>query len=310
VLPDVQFLKPEIPIKINRVGAKGVRKLVKVNEKDGNPIILISNFDVFIDLPPDMKGANLSRNFEVIDEVIEELTSKPVKKIEELCLSIAEILLKRHEYATRSEVYMNSELIIRKETPITNQVTQEVVKIICEAICWKDGVKNVLVGAEVTGFTVCPCAQELIKVKAIEELKKIGFNNGEIKKILETIPIPSHNQRGRAMIKIQVTKDFSPSIDELIQIAKRSMSMEIYEVLKREDELKVVWDAHKNPRFVEDCVRLMAKLIVETFKDAPDNVIVILRQENEESIHQHNVLAERIATIGELRKELSKNSLN
>jgi len=40
--------------------------------RDNRPIVLISNFEVFVDLPSDRKGANLSRNFEVIDEVLEE----------------------------------------------------------------------------------------------------------------------------------------------------------------------------------------------------------------------------------------------
>jgi len=305
VLPDVQFLKPDVPLKLNRVGAKGIKKLVKVARDEGRPIILISNFEVFVDLPPSMKGANLSRSFEVIDEVIENLTAKPVKRLEDLCLKIAEMLLERHEYATKAEVRMDSELIMKKKTPLTAQRTQEVVKISCEAVYWRNGRRRIFVGAEVVGITACPCAQELVKAKASEELKKVGFNEDEIRKILEIVPVATHNQRGRAMIKIQVKDDFSPSIDQLIDIARRSMSFEIYEVLKREDELEVVWKAHKNPRFVEDCVRLMARYVVETFKDAPDDVIVLFRQENEESIHQHNVIAERIATIGELRREIN-----
>ncbi len=305
MLPDVQFLKPEIPIKLNRVGAVGIKKLVKVDRGDRRPIILISSFDVFVDLPPNMKGANLSRNFEVIDDVLENITAKPVKRIEDLCLKIAEMLLDRHEYATKSEVKMRSELILKKKTPVTAQKTQEVAKILSEAAVWRNGRKNVFVGAEIVGITACPCAQELVKAKSAEKLRELGFSDDDIRKILEAIPVATHNQRGRATIKMQVTDDFSPPIDKLIEIAKRSMSYEIYEVLKREDELEVVWKAHKNPRFVEDCVRLMAVFVVREFPDAPDDILVLFRQENEESIHQHNVVAERIATMGELRRELS-----
>ncbi len=305
VLPDVQFLKPEIPIKLNRVGAVGIKKLVKVERKEKRPIILISNFDVFVDLPPSMKGANLSRNFEVIDDILENLTAKPVRRLEDLCLKIAEILLERHEYATKAEVKMESELILKKRTPVTSQITQEVVKILSEAIVCRDGKKNVFVGAEVVGITACPCAQELVKAKSAEKLRELGFGEKEIEKILNAIPLATHNQRGKALIKMQVSESFSPSIDKLIEIAKRSMSYEVYEVLKREDELEVIWNAHRNPRFVEDCVRLMARFVVEEFDDAPDEILVFFRQENEESIHQHNVVAERIATMGELRRELS-----
>ncbi len=304
MLPDIQFLRPEVPIRINRVGVVGVKKLVEVERTGKRPIILISKFDVFVDLPEEMKGANLSRNFEAIDEVLEALTERPVKKIEDLCLKIAETLLNRHEYATKAEVKMDSELILKKRTPVTARKTQEVVKIIGEAVVWRNGGRRVFVGAEVVGVTACPCAQEMVKARVREKLRKMGFGDEDIDKILNAIPLASHNQRGRALIKIEV-RDFTPNIDKLIEIAKKAMSGEIYEVLKREDELEVVWKAHLNPRFVEDCVRLMAKMVIEEFPNAPDDVIVFFRQENEESIHQHNVVAEKIATMGELRRELS-----
>jgi len=306
VLPDVQFTKPDVPIRLNRVGAVGIKKLVEVERREGRPIVLISDFDVFVDLPPSMKGANLSRNFEVIDEVIERKTSKPVKKIENLCTEIAEVLLERHEYATKAEVRMRSELILKKRTPVTRQRTQEVVVILSDAKVRRDGWKNVFVGAEVVGTTACPCAQELVRAKVVERLKEIGFGDEEIERILKVVPLATHNQRGRARIMMQVCEDFTPEIDRLVDIAKRAMSYEIYEVLKREDELEVVWRVHENPRFVEDCVRLMAKFVVEEFPQAPDEALVFFRQENEESIHQHNVVAERVATMGELRREICR----
>jgi len=308
MLPDVQLLKPEVPIELSRVGATGIKKLVQVARDGKRPIILISTFDVFVDLSPGRKGVNLSRNFEAIDEVLENLTAKPVKWIEDLNLKIVEALLERHDYAKKAEVYMTSELILRKKTPATQQTTQEVVKILCEASKWRNGKNRVFVGVEVTGITACPCAQELLRAKATRKLEEAGFSKEQIAKIFEAVPVATHNQRGRAMIKIQVTDEFNPSIEQLIDIAKSSMSYDIYEILKREDELEVVEKAHRNPRFVEDSVRLMAKAVVETFKNAPDNVMVFFRQENEESIHQHNVIAERIATMGELRRELSNSA--
>jgi GTP cyclohydrolase-4 len=94
MLPDVQLLKPEVPIGLSRVGATGIKKLVQVTRDGRRPIILISTFDVFVDLLPSRKGVNLSRNFEAIDEVIENLTAKPVKWIEDLNLKIVETAVK------------------------------------------------------------------------------------------------------------------------------------------------------------------------------------------------------------------------
>ena len=82
------------------------------------------------------------------------------------------------------------------------------------------------------------------------------------------------------------------------------MSSEIYELMKRSDEAAVVEKAHRRPRFVEDCVREAIGGVVELFGDMGDGTFVMARQENLETIHQHNVVAERFGLLGELRREL------
>jgi GTP cyclohydrolase-4 len=82
------------------------------------------------------------------------------------------------------------------------------------------------------------------------------------------------------------------------------MSSDIYELLKRSDEAEVVERAHRRPRFVEDSVREMIRMAVEEFAVFGDDAFVSGRQENLETIHQHNVVAERHGLIGELRREL------
>ncbi len=303
MLPDVQTLEPEIPIGLSRVGARGIKKLVQVKREGKRPIILISTFDVFVNLPSSRKGVNLSRNFEAVDEVIERITWEPVENVEDLVLRMTDELLERHEYADEAEVRMRAELIMRKRTPASEIKTQEVVNIFCNAKKRRNGEEKVMVGVEVYGITVCPCAQELVRANTVRRLEKI-LSEEELSEVVKLIPFASHNQRGRALIMIESRKEFRPRIEDLIRIAKSSMSYEVFEILKRSDELEVVEKAHFKPMFVEDSVRQMAKALVETFKDAPDDAEVYLRQLNEESIHQHDVIAERRATIGELRKEL------
>ncbi len=302
-LPDIQMRFPEIPVRLNRVGARKIKKLVLVDRGEKRPVVLVSSFDVFVDLDESLKGANLSRNFEAIDEVVEKLTLKPVRWIEELTESIARELLKRHEYATQAEVMMSSELIMRKRTPVSNNRTQEVVRIFATSKACRSGVGETWIGVEVWGTTACPCAQELMRARVEERLKMEGFGEEEIEKILKCITMPTHNQRGRAEVWIQL-RDYRVSFERLIEIARAGMSCEIYELLKREDEAEVVERAHRNPLFVEDSVRKMAEKCVETLKNAPPETRVVLRQENEESIHQHNVMAEISASLGELRRVL------
>ncbi len=82
------------------------------------------------------------------------------------------------------------------------------------------------------------------------------------------------------------------------------MSSEIYELMKRSDEGAVVEKAHRRPRFVEDCVREMVRGIVDGFPMLTDRHFISARQENLETIHQHNVTAERFGLLGEIRREL------
>ncbi len=289
----------------------GVKKLVKVERgNDERPVVLISNFEVFVDLPSDRKGANLSRNFEVIDEVLEQAINRPVYEIEELCGEIAKRLLSRHEYASRAEVKMKSEYIVRRQSPVTKAICQEVVDIFAEAVARaarSSPPYNVrkTVGAEVLGMTACPCAQEIMKEEVRQELMGAGLSDEVAFDLAERLPVATHNQRGRGSISVEVHDRRCVSIDRIIKIIEESMSSRVFGLLKRPDEAVVVKKAHSNPKFVEDCVRTMAQKLVEVFTDLPDDAAVTLKQINEESIHQHNAFAERTAKMGELRAELA-----
>lgn len=307
MLPDIQANKPKIPINLTRVGVTNVKKLVAVKRKDKRPVMLISTFDIFVDLPSDRKGANLSRNFEAVDEVLEKAVNMPVYEIEQLCSDVALNLLARHEYATRAEVHLKSEYVIKRESPATKMECQEVVEIFAEAKASRESLGisvTKLIGAEVVGMTACPCAQEIMTDNARKQLEEIGVDNKKIAEFLHRVPMATHNQRGRGIISIEVAGDEFISLEKVIAIIEKSMSSSVYELLKRTDEAMVVQRAHKNPKFVEDCVRTMANNIVEEFKDLPDDAIVTIKQINEESIHRHNAFAERVATMGELRKEI------
>ncbi len=310
-LPDVQACIPDIRINLTRVGVKNVKKLVEVARTGSRrPVVLISDFHLFVDLPSDMKGANLSRNFEAMYEVLEEAISTPTYEVEELCSEVAKRLLLLHEYATTAEVGMKSEYMLKRKTPVMKIQCQEPAIIIAEARAYRTPynirIKKTL-GAEVVGMTTCPCAQELMKERAIEALTERGISKEDIEFFMDAIPMPTHNQRGRGLIKIEVVEvenKIKVPIEKIIKIIERSMSAKTYEILKRPDEAKVVEIAHEKPMFVEDCVREMAKRIVDTFSELPDDAIVTIRQINEESIHQHDAVAERVATMGDLRGEL------
>jgi GTP cyclohydrolase-4 len=307
-LPDIQSIAPEVQINLTRVGVTGVKKLVEVSRKGKRPIILISTFDMFVDLPADIKGANLSRNLEAMDEVLGEAIASPIYETEGLCLEVAQRLLQRHEYASRSEVIMRAELVIKKKTPVTKIGCQEVVNIFAEGTVLKGGERRKLIGAEVTGITACPCSQEIIREKIVGELKKINVSDANINAFLSAVPVATHNQRGHGSIAIKTRGDVRVPLEKVIAIIENSMSSQIYELLKRVDEVHVVEKAHATPRFAEDCVRIMAQSVVNEFPGLPDDSVITIKQVNEESIHGHNAFAERIAMVGELRKEMGATS--
>ena len=309
----MQASSPDVRINLTRVGVKNVKKLVEVHRNGKRPVIFISNFDVFVDLPGSLKGANLSRNFEVIDEVLQQAIDGDVNMIEKLCSVVARKLLDRHEYADRTEVLMRSEYMVKRETPVSQTACEEVVKVHARAVArrtFRSPIVRKSIGAEVTGMTACPCAQNIMKERAMRVLEGLDVNKDKIDEFFAAVPMATHNQRGKGFLCIETDDDQYVDLEKIISILKDSISAGIYELLKRGDEGAVVLAAHKNPRFVEDCVREMAKKVLAEFEYLSGDSVVTIKQTNEESIHQHDAYAERRATIAELADELNGDRRN
>lgn len=306
-LPDTQDDSPNIPISLTRVGVTGVKKLLQLERKDKRPIILVPTFDAFVDLPNDQKGVHMSRSPEAISEVMEDVANDKSVEVEIICAEIVNKMMKKHEYAKRVEVSMVTDYMFVKESPVTKNKTQEMAKLIAKAVGVRDDNGDIKIrksiGAEVTGMTVCPCAQE--SVKESDRNKLLEFLDEETtEKVLNTVTFASHNQRGVGTLLIEVPEKYLVKGEDIINMIESSMSSPVCELLKRPDENAVVMSAHKNPVFVEDCVRNMMEKIVNMYGDFPDDTLITARQENYESIHRHNAYAEKVTTMGELKEEL------
>lgn len=306
-LPDTQDDTPNIPVQLTRVGVTGVKKLLKIERDQKRPIILLPEFEAFVDLPRDQKGIHMSRSPEAISEVLEEKLEENAIEVESLCAEIVNSLLEKHTYAKRVEVNMTSDFMFLRKSPVTKKNTQEMSKLMASAIGYREKDEVVirkLVGIEVVGMTVCPCAQESVKESSKQKLLEF-LDEETTQKVLDTVSFSSHNQRGRGMIMIEVPENQSIQAEKLIDIIESSMSSPVCELLKRPDENAIVLNAHQNPVFVEDCVRNMVQKIVEEYNELPDDTMLTLRQINEESIHRHNAFAEKVTTMGELKEELN-----
>ena len=157
-----------------------------------------------------------------------------------------------------------------------------------------------VVGVEATGINACPCAQGLVRGRAAERLAEAGYD--DVERILDLVPLATHNQRGKGALYVGTEQPLDAA--DLVEIVHGSMSAPIYELLKRPDELFVVEHAHLQPRFVEDSVRLSLKGALDALPSLADGDFLYARQVNFETIHAHDVLAEREGTVGELRAEL------
>jgi len=229
----------------------------------------------------------MSRNLELVSDIVDMNLKKPVSDLETFCAETAKLLLKKHDYATYSEIKAEADYFLDRIYP-SGKKGLEPYKLVAEAKAEKTGKIKKLIGVKVIGMTACPCAMEVIR--------KIG----NYKK--EEVP-PTHNQRNITTLMIEVPgEDKSVDANDLIEIAEKSFSSPTFGILKRKDEGKLVFDAHTNPKFVEDVVRDILSEILNKYSKLPDDVFVIVKSESEESIHKHNAFAERVTTLGELRK--------
>jgi GTP cyclohydrolase-4 len=297
---DVQARPPSVPVGLSRVGVTGVEKVVRIRDE-----LFFARLSCFVDLGREQKGAHMSRFEEVINEAIGEVVlSESPFRAETLARHIAELVRARQE-ALRAEVSIAARYPEHKPAPVSGIPTQEIYTLHGQAVAFARGTRCV-VGVSATGITACPCAQELLATRARERLAADGFDAEQIERILERVPVATHNQRGLATLQIGCTEECEAEIDatSLLEIAEASMSSEIYELMKRSDEAEVVEKAHRRPRFVEDCVREMIAGVLNRYPDLDGASFVTARQENLETIHQHNVVAERHGLLSELRSEL------
>jgi GTP cyclohydrolase-4 len=297
---DVQARVPAVPLGLSRVGVNGVEKVIRVREE-----LFYARLDCSIDLPHDQKGAHMSRFEEVINEAIGAVVlSESPFRAETLAQHIAQLIRSRQR-AERAEVTIAARYPEHKPAPVSGVQTQEIYTLYGRAIATARGTRR-LTGVSATGMTACPCAQELVAARARERLLEDGFDEEQIERIIERVPVATHNQRGLATLQIGCLEKCDAEIDgaALLAIAESSMSSEIYELMKRSDEVEVVEKAHRRPRFVEDCVREMIAGVIDAFPQLDGASFVSARQENLETIHQHNVIAERHGLLRELRAEL------
>jgi GTP cyclohydrolase I/GTP cyclohydrolase-4 len=300
LLGDLQASAPEVPIGLSRAGVSGVQKAVRIG-RGAREKLIAATIDCTVDLDPSQKGVHMSRFPELFEEAVEGVVADDAFLVEELAEHVARHIVERQD-ALLAEVQIKARYPYERRTPVTQLPTQQMVSLIGIAAASARGARRV-VGVEAVGINACPCAQGLVRGTASERLGDAGFAADEVERILELVPLATHNQRGQGTLLVGTRSRVNA--ERLVDVVERSMSSPIYELLKRPDELHVVERAHLRPRFVEDSVRAALRTVLAELPELDDGDFVLSRQVNFETIHAHEVVAERYGTVGELRAELS-----
>ncbi|MGQ0656783.1 MAG: GTP cyclohydrolase FolE2 [Chromatiales bacterium] len=251
LLADVQSQADNRDLRIDAVGIKGVRYPVTICA--GRRFLpTIATFSMTVGLPAITKGTHMSRFIELLEAHTEALDQEGFK-------AILLDMLERLE-ARRGAIEMWFPYFVKKTAPVSGVQSQ-----LDYEICWRGSVSaegrySFWMHVTVPATSLCPCSKEISAYGA-------------------------HNQRSHISIEAELAG--AMAIEELIAIAERSASCEVYGLLKRPDEKYVTERAYDNPKFVEDLVRDVAL----SLNQEPRVSAYVIEAENFESIHNHSAFA-------------------
>jgi GTP cyclohydrolase IV len=283
---------------LRSVGVSGIRKPLGIQRPD-RVHTLTTSFRVSVDLPSERKGSDLSRNAEVLAEIVDRTALRPVTSLESACSSIAHELLARHTYASQAEVAASAEYFLERGISDAKRSFEDYL-LLAESSATREpgGAVRVrrTIGAEAVGMTACPCAMETCRELLRSEYPLLADPS------LADLPMISHNQRNRTRLVFEIGETEEVEADQVIAAIEAAQSSPTFAILKRGDEGRVVLDAHRRPRFVEDVLRDLLASLPERFPFVSDSVIARASTASEESIHKYNVEASHEVSFGELRR--------
>ncbi len=249
-IPDVQGHADTREIAIQRVGIKDLRHPITVHDRSGAQHT-VATVTMAVHLPEHLKGTHMSRFVQILNE-------------QEFNLSVDYFRSMLAEMRQRLEsesgyVEMTFPFFVRKKAPVTG--VESVLDYSVTFMGEIDGDQtqiNVKLVAPVT--SLCPCSKKISDYGA-------------------------HNQRSHVTINARIEGEFC--IEELIELAEKEASCELYSLLKRPDEKYVTEKAYDNPKFVEDMIRDIACQLNKEERIRA----YCLEVENFEAIHNHSAYA-------------------
>jgi len=252
-LADVQSERDLREMDIDKVGVSGLSYPVCVLDRNNEKQNTVATVSMYVDLPKHFRGTHMSRFVEILSEYRGLITMHNIDKI-------LKRMIRKFD-ATSAHFQMNFNYFIEKSAPVSG--VKSMMNYDCEFIgnySAADGYDFVL-GVKTPVNTLCPCSKE------------ISPGAG------------AHNQR--SFIDIHVRFKKLAWIEDIVAVAEGAASAPVFALLKRPDEKYITELAYKNPRFVEDVVRNVAK----NFMEDKNITWFTVEVENYESIHAHNAYA-------------------
>ena len=244
----------------------------------------------------------MSRFEEVVNDAIGEVVlGESALRAETLAQHIAEKVRDR-QGARRAEVHIEARYPEHKPAPESGILTQEIYSLLGVAVASEAGTRR-LVGVRAQGMTACPCAQKLVEGRSRERLQADGFSDDEIERIFEAVPVATHNQRGLGTLHIGCPEDCDER-HRRRDAARDRRGLDVVGDLRAHEALRRGRRGREGapPPAVRRGLRARDGARRDRgLPDLTDRHFVSARQENLETIHQHNVTAERFGLVGEMR---------
>lgn len=253
-LPDIQSQPDVRKIPIDTVGIKGLRYPITIGSS-GRQQATVANWNMSVGLPAHIKGTHMSRFVELLEAQRQPLDYRGFMRL------VLDMLGRLD--AVSGEIEMSFPYFLTKTAPVSRVRSRMDYDVQWHGSVSPDGRYTFKLLVTVPVTSLCPCSKQISRYGA-------------------------HNQRSHVTLEVEVLEAIA--VNELIAIAERSASCELYGLLKRPDEKYVTERAYDNPKFVEDLVRSVA---AEVSAD-PRIAAYTITAENFESIHNHSAFA-RIA---------------
>jgi GTP cyclohydrolase I len=259
---DVQNMKDERGIAIQRVGIKDVHFPFQIRMKSGKFQHVQGNVTIAVKLPSKFKGTHLSRFMELLMQWSDKpITGREIRHLlTNLCTNLE---------VAEAEMSLKFRYFLPLPAPVSK---------IPGYLDYYGEFKGTLtlpghhfeyrLGVELPVLTLCPCSKEISIYGA-------------------------HNQRAviRSLIRFNIPGQIV-WLEDLIELLRVQGSCPVYPVLKREDEKFVTEAAYQNPKFVEDVLRDS----VLALRSDPRITWFRVEVESFESIHNHSAFASHVET--------------